>query len=189
MARDDDDETPWTRQLLVGVGVLLAVALVIGGVASVFALGAAKVSGIDDASPTPTTRPSLYLPSGDPTTTGGPSAGSSDGTADGTGGGPSGTPSRTPTRRPRNGISLRAAPTEVAANERITLTGSYRGHPGVTLQVQRFDGGWVDFPVTVTVNGGTFSTYITTGRTGVNRLRVVDPASPTPSNAVRVVVR
>ena len=54
MARDDDEDAPWTRQLLVALGVLVAVALVIGGVVSVVALGAANVSGIDNARPSAT---------------------------------------------------------------------------------------------------------------------------------------
>jgi len=187
MARTDDDDAPWTRQLLVGVGALVVVALLIGGIVSVVALGAAKVTGVGEARATATAEPSLYIPSGQPTTDvdpypvpkGGPSA------------------ARTPTARPASpsptkkppAIELEVSPTEVAPGERITLTGSYRGHDGARLQVQRLDGGsWTDFPVQTTVTGGVFSTYIITSRTGVNRLRMADPAGGRASKAVRVTV-
>ncbi len=39
-----------------------------------------------------------------------------------------------------------------------------------------------------TVTAGAFSTYITTSRTGVNRLRMADPAGGQASAAVRVTV-
>ena len=68
MARDDDEDAPWTRQLLVGAGALVAVALVIGAVVSAVALGAARVSGINDARPTASAAPTLYMPSDEPTT-------------------------------------------------------------------------------------------------------------------------
>lgn len=187
MARSDE-EAPWTRQLLVAVGALAAVALVIGGVVSVVALGAAEVTGLADPRPTATARPSLYLPEGEPTTRvepypepqGGPSASAS----------PSARPSSRATRKPV-GIELRATPSEVAAGERITLSGSYRGRDGARLQVQRFQGGWVDFPVETTASGGVFSTYIITSRTGVNRLRmkVTDPVGGGTSGPVEVTVR
>lgn len=186
MARNDDEDAPWTRQLLVGVAAVAVVALLIGGIVSVVALGAAKVTGIGSARPSATAKPSLYLPSEQPTTkvdpypepSGGPSASSSATTP-----GPS-----TATAKPL-AIKLRASPPEVVAGERITLTGSYRGHDGARLQVQRYDGGaWGDFPVQTTVAGGEFSTYITTSRTGINRLRMADPAGDVTSQVVRVTV-
>src|SRR4051794_175840 len=69
MARENDEDTHWTRLLLIGLAAVAVVAAVIGGLVSVVALGAAKVTGIDDARPSPTTRPSLFIPSGEPTTT------------------------------------------------------------------------------------------------------------------------
>jgi hypothetical protein len=187
MARNDE-EAPWPRQLLVAVVVLVAVALVIGGVASVVALGAAKVTGINDAHPTATARPSLYLPSGDPTTKVDPYPAPSGGRTPG----PtarSATPSPKPKPKPKHpAFSLRATPPRVAAGERITLSGSYPGHDGARITVQRFESDWVDFPVTATVHGGAFSTYITTSHTGVNRLRMTDVTADRSSNAVRVTV-
>lgn len=186
MASDDPDETPWTRQLLVGAGVLVVVALLIGGVVSVVALGAVKVTGIDDSRPTATAKPSLYMPSGDPTV-------GLDNLPD-----PEGAPGGDPSARPSDAasagpskkrpISLQAFPQRVAANARISLTGVYRGGEGTRLQVQRFEKGWSDFPVSASVSGGQFATYVTTGRSGVNRFRVLDTGSGKASNLVRVTV-
>jgi len=170
-----DGETPLIRQLLVAVGVLLAVALVIGGVISAFALGAAKVSGIDDAERSSTAEPSLVIPSQTPRRAPGaaatPSARASD---------------PAPKRRPA--ITLRVEPASVGPGERINLTGDYRNGDGALLQVQRLQGGWTDFPVTMSVGAGRFSTYITTSRTGDARFRVVDKGAGRASNVVRVTI-
>jgi hypothetical protein len=191
MARDDDGETPWTRQLLLGVGALAAVALLIGGVMSAFALGAAKVSGIDDRSGArASASPSLVMPSGRPTTdvdavpapssaAGSPSSSASS----------SSSSSGTPHPKQPKPISLLARQATVGPGERIDLTGVYPAAGGATLQVQRFEAGaWTDFPVTVPVRGGQFATYITTSRTGRTRFRVLDPASGKTSNVVRVTI-
>jgi hypothetical protein len=194
MARDDggdrdDGEPGWGRQLLVVVGVLLAVALVIGGVVSVIALGAARVTGLDSARARATQKPSLFIPSGTPTTGlddyPGPSAGSSPSSSPGDG-------SSSATARPKKkkpAITLQAFPQQVAASQRINLTGVYQGGEGARLQVERFEAGrWTDFPVGASVSGGQFTTYVTTSRSGVQRFRVVDPLSDTTSNPVRVTV-
>lgn len=175
---DDDGEKPWTHQLLVGVGALLAVALVIGGVVSAFALGAARVSGIDDARPEATVEPSLVIPSS-PSDASGPSSSVSPTP-------PSTSPRPTPPRKPP--ITLEVGQDQVEPGGRIDLSGSYPRGEGAELQVQRFDGGWTDFPVTVPVSGGRFSTYVQTTRTGPSRFRVLDTASGRASNPVRVVV-
>ena len=73
-------------------------------------------------------------------------------------------------------------------NERINLTGVYQGGEGARLQVQRFENGWVDFPVSTSVSGGSFTTYIYTGRSGPNRFRVIDKEADKASNPVRVSV-
>ena len=188
MARPEDEDAPWTRQLLVGAGVLVAVALVIGGVVSVIALGAAKVTGIDSAGSGPSSPPSLYIPSDQPTTRPEnfpdptkPSGSASAAPA----------PSAAPTakKKPKSkAISLQAFPAKVGANQRINLTGVYQGGEGAQLQVQRFDGGWSDFPVSTSVSGGLFNTYIFSGRSGTNRFRMVDKANGRHSNAVRVQI-
>ncbi len=188
MARDDDDESPWTRQLLVGVGALVAVALVIGGVVSVVALAAANVAGIDQARPTATAAPSLYIPSGEPTTT-------PDGYPDPEGGDDAdpteeASPGEEQTKEPKaRAISLQAFPAKVSANERINLSGVYQRGEGAQLQVQRREGGtWTDFPVSTRVSGGLFTTYVFTTRSGVQRFRVTDVGSGRSSNLVRVTV-
>ena len=91
-----------------------------------------------------------------------------------------------------DGITLSAGQTAVAPMGRIDLTGSYPTGEGAVLQVQRAagpgDDSWVDFPVTVTVNGGQFSTYVQTGRSGPNRFRVIDTDSDAVSNEVTITI-
>ena len=186
MARDDDDDVPWTRQLAVGAGVLVGVALVIGGVMSVVALGAAKVTGLGGSHASATAPPSLYFPSDDPTTT--PETYPDPNGSDEPSPSPSSeSPSAKPTQKTRP-ITLQAFPQQVPPNERINLTGVYQGGEGARLQVQRFENGWVDFPVSTSVSGGSFTTYIYTGRSGANRFRVIDKEADKASNPVRVRV-
>jgi hypothetical protein len=189
MARRDDEEPPWTRQLLVGVGAIAVVALVIGGVVGAIALGAARVSGIDSAAPRATQKPSLYIPSGTPTvgldTYPAPSGGAHGGPTVG----PSSSSSASPDGPKSPPITLRVFPRQVAAGQRINLTGLYPGGNGVRLQVQRLENGrWTDFPVTVPVSAGQFTTYVTTSHSGVNRFRLLDSASQHRSNPVKVTV-
>jgi hypothetical protein len=82
------------------------------------------------------------------------------------------------------------SPQQVSTYDRINLTGSYPAPDGTTLQVEREEsaGVWADFPVTATVNGGTFSTYIETGRVGTNRLRMADQSTGKVSNVAVVAV-
>ena len=189
MARDDDDDSPWTRQLLVGVGALVVVALVIGGVISVVALGAANVAGLDESRGRPrrrsraSTSPPASRPRGRRTTRT-RRAGTTRPRA------------RTPARRRSRPAEEAPAdqpagfPDRVGANERINLTGTFqRGREGAQLRVQRLESGtWSDFPVTATVSGGQFSTYVTTSRSGPQRFRVTDLGSGRSSNPVRVTV-
>lgn len=93
------------------------------------------------------------------------------------------------TETPEGQLQLDVSPQQVGPSERINLTGRYQGADGVTLQVQRFEGGsWADFPVTASVNGGTFQTWIQTSRTGEQRLRMLDTQDETASNEVTVQV-
>jgi hypothetical protein len=198
-----DDETPWYRTLLISLGALLGVALIVGGVISVVALGAVSVSGLGDSGGgAAQEEPSLYIP--DRTGEASPEEddgltledlnGGQDPTADDSPSA-SATPSdhgkekRKKDRRARSVISLSASPTTVSAMERIDLTGTYPRGEGASLQVQRYEGGWSVFPVSASVSDGTFSTYVMTGRSGLNKFRVVDPASGKKSNVVRVRVR
>ena len=88
------------------------------------------------------------------------------------------------------GLARSTGPTSPYADHRLrALTGVYPGGEGAVVQVQRFESGkWVDFPVDASVSGETFSTYVQTARTGVNRFRVRDTSGPDVSNEVRVTV-
>ncbi len=79
----------------------------------------------------------------------------------------------------------------MASFERINLTGTYAGHDGSTLQVQRSlgTGPWADFPATpTTVSSGTFATYIQTSMLGANHIRMVDTVTGAMSNVVTVTI-
>jgi hypothetical protein len=189
MAPSPEDEDPWVRQVLQGLGALVVVSLLVGGVIGVVALGAARVTGLGDSSASgPAEKPTLYIPPGKPTTTpqsfpdpshlGEPSPSQSQSSAE---------EEPSPSKKSR-AISLQAFPSDVAPGERINLTGVYPTGEGATLQVQRFEGGWTDFPVTVSVSGGVFNTYVLTSRAGETRFRVYDKALGKASNAVSVRV-
>jgi len=186
-----DEDPPWTRQLLVTLAVLLAVAVVIGGVLGVVALGAARVTGLGEAGASATSEPSLVMPTAGPTAR--PKRSHGPGRAGGTGGGTGGPGSAaSPTAAPRTkrpAIALTVSPARVGPGQRIDLTGRYPGGDGARLQVQRREGGaWTDFPVDVPVTGGRFATYVTTGRTGPQQFRVTDPGTGRASNPARVRV-
>ncbi len=86
-------------------------------------------------------------------------------------------------------ITLFVAPQRVGPGERINFNGVYRDGEGATLQIQRRENGaWIDFPVSATVRGGSFSTWIQTSRTGEAQVRVFDAAIERASNVVRVTV-
>ena len=86
-------------------------------------------------------------------------------------------------------ITLFVAPQRVRPGERINFNGVYRDGEGATLQIQRRENGtWTDFPVSATVRGGSFSTWIQTSRTGGAQFRVFDPAIERASNVVRITI-
>jgi hypothetical protein len=90
---------------------------------------------------------------------------------------------------PESQIKLDATQTQVNPMEPIDLTGTYPGGDGVFLQVQRLrDGKWQDFPVTLSVRGDTFATYVQTAQPGKTKFRVVDPESGATSNSVEVMI-
>ena len=93
--------------------------------------------------------------------------------------------------KPEFAIALSASQTEVGQMDNIDLTGVYPGGEGAVVQVQRYvNDEWVDFAsVDAVVSNETFSTYVQTGQTGLNRFRVRDTASDEVSNEVRVKVR
>jgi hypothetical protein len=90
--------------------------------------------------------------------------------------------SQSPTDTEPAAITLSAAKTAFATNEKIDLTGVLEpAAEGVELKVERSLNGsdWDSFPdpedqVTAkTKNDGTFSTFVQTGREGENQFRVV----------------
>jgi hypothetical protein len=189
MASRDDDESG-RRQVLIGLGALVVVTLLVGGIVSAMALGAARLTGLGDSSSTgePAEAPSLYIPPGEPTTT--PESYPDPTRPDREE--PSESASVEPTQNPARQskrITLQAFPLDASAGERITMTGVYPAGEGATLQVQRFEGTWTDFPVSVTVSGGIYNTYILTSRTGEARFRVTDKALGRSSNPVTVTIR
>jgi hypothetical protein len=194
----DDDESPWYRPFLQGIGALVGVAVLVGGLISLVALGAVTVTGIGKADRAASAKPSLYIPDRTPSPERdgrGLTLADLNGGKDPT---ESETPSATPTpsespkekRKTRSVISLSASPVEVSRMEKIYLSGTYPGGEGASLQVQRFAGGrWADFPASTSVSGGTFSTYVMTGQSGANKFRVMDAGRGRTSNPVTVTVR
>ena len=173
--------------VIAGVVALVGVGLAIGLLAGGGALVATRVLGLgtDATASDSAGGQSMYLPLPEKTTASAPASEPTQRAASE----PTG-PVRT-TKTPESGISLQAGQTQVGPMQRIDLTGTYPGGEGAVLQVQRATGpgdSWVDFPVTVTVSGGTFSTYVQTGRTGPNRFRVVDTDKDEASNEVSVTI-
>lgn len=178
-----DEKHPITAGFIALIGVGLAVGLLLG----VFTLVVSRVAGLggDDSSTATGAGPSLYLPTPVPTDS------ASDSPAGQTDAGAAQPPGPAHTRTaPVEQITLQAGASSVAAMERIDLSGVYTGGEGAVLQVQRkgTGGRWEDFPVTAAVAGETFSTYVQTGRAGVQRFRVRDPDAELASNVVSVTV-
>ncbi len=177
-----DDESDWRRQLLFGLGVLVVVAALVGGIIGVIAIKAADVAGIGSTTPADT---SISFPTS--TTKGSGPTSTQSTESEPTQPTDSTPPTRTP--RQRQGITLSVSPTTARTYQRINLTGSYQAPPGTTLQVQRKEGSaWADFPTTASVSGGTFATYIETGRQGPNLFRMFDAGAGKASNVVTVQI-
>jgi hypothetical protein len=187
MASSQDSEGhPVVAGLLALLGVGLAVGLLVSGAA----LAGTSMLGLDDDATTDTASSdaSVYVPKPSPT-------------EEETGALITLAPKPSPTGgaseekseeefESEDAISLSASVTEVAPGQEIGLSGVYPGHEGATLVVQRFeDGDWVDFAggdVTASVSDETFSTYVITSRTGLNRWRMRDAQTDDVSNEVRV---
>ena len=183
------------RERIIGaLGAVLAVALVIGLVAGAVAWGAVHATGLDDQ-PAPAGDEAPSAPAEPPSSS---SAAS-----------PSASPDEQQTReadpraaRPETGsakhrhharkhqaLTLTASSRHVSSMGRVDLGGRYPGHSGATLVVQRREGGhWSRFPVSVTVRGGSFHTWVASGQHGPNAFRVLDPATGRVSGSVTVVV-
>ncbi len=186
---DDGEGRPVLTGLLALVGVAVAVGLVLGLVT----LAGSRFLGLDGSSDSSgsTAERSMYLPK--PSKTQQPSGplitlapGQTQPPASSSS--PAGKKSKKK-QKPSPKISLSAGQTSVSPMEQIDLTGVYPGGEGAILQVQRFTAGaWKDFPVTASVSNETFSTYVQTSQSGVNRFRVVDTDTALQSNEVKVTV-
>jgi hypothetical protein len=179
----DDEGHP----VLSGLAALAGVGVVVGLLVSGGALAATSMLGLggDDEGGTASSQQSMYLPKpSDTLQETGPQITLQPGEQT-----PSGPPSSD--APPEFAISLSAASTEVGPMEEIYLTGVYPGGEGAVVQVQRFENGkWDDFAaVDAVVSGETFSTYVQTAQSGVNRFRVRDTDGPNVSNEVRVKIR
>ena len=169
-----------THPVAFGLLALVGVGLAIGLIAALGAMIASKalLGGGSDAGDAATHQQSMYLPTPSPT--------ASDA-------GPGPLVSLKPQEQDgqqdeASSINLSAGQTSVGAMERIDLTGTYDSE-GAVLQVQRYaDGEWGDFPVTVSVSGGQFQTYVQTSTTGEVKFRVVDSDSGEESNEVTVQI-
>ena len=173
------------RPVLTGLVALVTVACVVGLLAGLAVLMGTKIVGLDGdvdaASSEATAENSLYLPEPTPTSSSAPAAPAPSA--------PSASESPRAPATPAAEISLSAAQLSVSAMQQIDLTGTYPTGEGAILQVQRLEGGrWTDFPVTVSVSGQTFSTYVQTSQPGPNKFRVKDTDSPRVSNEVTVTV-
>lgn len=198
----DQNEPRADRPVLNGLVALVGVGLGVGLLVALVAVVGVKVLGVGgdggDASGGTTVHDSMYLPSPVETeVSSGPliTLNTEDPDDEGTGSG-SDEPSEEPTTEdtasesPKAGqISLQAVDTTVSSGERIYFSGVYPGGEGAILWLQRWqDGAWADFPASVGVANGTFSSYIFTGVSGLNRFRVINRDTGTVSNEIRVTV-
>lgn len=187
-----DRPTPLSeRPVLSGILALSGVAVVVGLLAGVVVLLGSSILGVEEVEATdaqPTAGETLYLP--DPVETKKPT-------------GPRITldvapedlstedekPEEDEKREKKDEFVLRAGQESVTGMQRIDLAGDYPKGDGAILQVQRKENGtWSDFPVTVPVRDGQFSTYVMTGRAGAAKFRVVDTDSGRKSNVVKVTI-
>lgn len=176
-----DEEPSWQRQLAIGLSALVAIGVLIGGILAVIAVQAANYVGIGNSSSNSNSGPDLVFPTtGEPTTkapTTSPTLPTS--------------PATTRSKQPaEHKITLSASPRSAGSFQRVNLAGSYPGHDSGTLQVQQSvgSGPWSDFPVTATVSGGRFATYIQTARVGTNHFRMMDKATGRTSNTATVTI-
>lgn len=171
------------RPVLMGLVALAAVALVIGLLGGAAMLVGVKALGLDggssDGSSEPGSGGSLYLPKPTDTPTAEPPPETTE---------PAPDASESP-ETPAAAITLSAGQVSVSPMQQIDLTGTYPAGEGAILQVQRFENGeWSDFPVTASVSGQTFGTYVQTSQAGPNKFRVIDTDTQTTSNEVIVTV-
>ena len=182
-----DDERSWPKQLLIGLVMLLVVGAVIGVVVAVAGIKVADLAGFNDDAPSTRSNSRLHIPRNADTPTTAPTATTPPTSASTT----LTTPptSASTSKRPKPAFTLAISPARASTYERVNLSGIYRAPDGTTLQIQRMEGGaWVNFPVTTSVSGGRFATYIETGHAGLNRFRMTDPATGRSSSEATVTI-
>ncbi|GAW51677.1 MULTISPECIES: hypothetical protein [unclassified Nocardioides] len=191
MAEQLPDRPSEGHPILTGLVALVGVTVVVGLILGFAVVAGSRVLGIggDGGGSGSSSERSMYLPRPEKTPTeSGPlvslQPGESSGSSE-----PSSTPEPTESESPEFAISLSAGQVSVGPMERIDLTGTYPGGEGAILQVERFvAGSWTEFQVTASVSNETFSTYVQTGQTGINKFRVRDTDTGVRSNAVTVTV-
>ena len=186
MSDSGDGGDPPRRALLVAAAAMAGVALLVGLATAGAVVTVVRMTGLDDSGQgSAASRPTLYMPKYHPTRSAAeepnlPKAKPSRAVD-------SGKPSKAHPKTDR--ITLFAAPQRVAPGGRINLNGVYVDGEGVALRIQRKEAsGWTEFPVTTTVRGGAFETWISTTHTGRNTFRVYDAQANRASNAVVVTV-
>ena len=174
----DTENRPVLTGLVALVGVAVAIGL-LGGLAVLVGVKATGIDGTTSASADSGTPATFRLPK--PSDTSSETVPSDPVQPE--------TRGESSSEAPAEGISLSATQQSVAPMQQIDLTGTYQGGEGAILQVQRLENGtWTDFPVTMSVSGGTFATYVQTSHSGPNEFRVVDTDSDVISNEVTVTV-
>jgi len=175
----DTENRPVLTGLLALVGVAVVIGL-LGGLAVMIGVNAAGIGDTTTATASDDSPSTFSLPR--PSDTGSTEPAPQESVEPSAG-------EQSTSEAPAEGISLTATQQSVSPMQQIDLTGTYQAGEGAILQVQRFeDGAWSDFPVTMSVSGGTFATYVQTSRTGPNKFRVVDTDSEVISNELTVTV-
>ena len=180
---------PSDRPVVTGLIALLGVGVAVGVVVGLVALLGIRLLGVggDDDGTSAGSTQSMYLPKPQATIAeSGPSVTLPDDDEEEES--PSESPSESESAKDE-GITLQSGQTSVAPMERIDLSGVYPSGEGAILQVERLvDGTWTEFPVTASVGGETFSTYVQTGQAGENKFRVRDTSTGELSNVVTVQI-
>lgn len=175
----DTENRPVLTGLIALVGVAVAIGL-LGGLAVMVGVKATGIGDTSSASDDNGTPSAFRLPK--PSDTGSSAPAPEDPVEPSPG-------TESSSEVPAEAISLAATQQSVSPMQQIDLTGTYQSGEGSILQVQRFENGaWQDFPVTMSVSGGTFATYVQTSRTGPNKFRVVDTDTDVISNEITVTV-
>jgi hypothetical protein len=192
------DRTDEKHPIAAGLVALVGVGLVVGLILGLVVLVGTRVIGLggDEQAAAGGDERSMYLPKPAKTTgpkgplyTLGPGEDGSDSVSEGSDQGDSGDKHKADHKKPKKQISFSASTTSASPMQQIDMTGTYPGGEGAILQDQRLQyGHWEDFPVTVSVSNQTFSTYVQTSQSGLNRFRVVDTDTGLQSNPVRVTI-